>query len=327
MLLRAAAIVAIVASHADLVALPGGAHLLLALVGFNLARFHLTGAPRGHRARRLLRSAARVAVPSVVFLAGVTALTGAYPWATALLVNGLLGPPSWAEPAWHLWFVEALVATLLGVAALVSLPWVDRLDRRWPFWFPIALSIAALTTRYDVLEPRGGDDLHRAHVLFWLVALGWATARATTWRHRLVVSALVLATVPGFFGDPVREAVVAVGVLALVWVPCLRVPAAVARLAGLLAASSLWVYLTHWQVYPHLEQRAPLAAVLASFAVGLAAWWLVGRAGRLPAVVRRRGRARRQAVGPGGAVSASSPRSSTGRAPGTTLTATRVPTS
>ena len=42
----------------------------------------------------------------------------------------------------------------------------------------------------------------------------------------------------------------------------------------MLAASSLFVYLTHWQVYPHLEMDFPLLATLASFAVGIAYWQL-----------------------------------------------------
>ena len=76
----------------------------------------------------------------------------------------------------------------------------------------------------------------------------------------------------GFFGDPVREGLVLGGVVVLVWARRIRVPAPVARLAGTLAGASLFVYLTHWQVYPHLEWKAPLLATLASFAVGIAAW-------------------------------------------------------
>ncbi len=60
------------------------------------------------------------------------------------------------------------------------------------------------------------------------------------------------------------------GLLALLWVPRVRCPERVAQAAGVLASTSLFVYVSHWQVYPHLEHRWPLGAVLASFAVGLA---------------------------------------------------------
>ncbi len=44
--LRALAILAIVATHANLVTIMGGAHLLLAVAGFNFARFQLASVPR-----------------------------------------------------------------------------------------------------------------------------------------------------------------------------------------------------------------------------------------------------------------------------------------
>ncbi len=113
--LRAVAIVAVVGTHANLLTLLGGAHLLLALAGFNLARFALGDVTRRERVRRLLTGAARVVVPAVLWIGGTALLLGAYPWQTALLVNGFLGPPGWTEPAWHHWFVEALVLLVLGV--------------------------------------------------------------------------------------------------------------------------------------------------------------------------------------------------------------------
>ena len=59
-------------------------------------------------------------------------------------------------------------------------------------------------------------------------------------------------------------------------VPRLRVPAALLPLLGTLAASSLFVYLTHWQVYPHLEMDHPMLATLASVAVGVVVWRIHG---------------------------------------------------
>ncbi|WP_121253317.1 AMP-binding protein [Nocardioides ferulae] len=321
-LLRALAIVAIVGTHGNLFVLTGGAHLLLGVTGFNLARFHLTPAARRERARRLVHSAARIAVPACLWIGAVTVLTGQYPWRTVLLLNGVVGPPGWSEPAWHYWFIEALVATLLLVAVLLLVPAFDRAERRWPFGLPVALALAGLLTRYEVVALRDGDVIHRASVVFWLFALGWAAARAGDPRRRLLVSALVVATVPGFFDDPQREAFVAVGLLLLLWLPHLRVPAPVAALSGTLAGASLWTYLTHWQVYPHLEDDVPLLALLLSLAVGVLASRM---AGRVTAGLSRAAAGQRRRAASGGALSATSPESSTGRAPGTTLTATGVP--
>jgi hypothetical protein len=51
------------------------------------------------------------------------------------------------------------------------------------------------------------------------------------------------------------------------------------KVAGVLAASSLYIYLTHWQVYPHLRDL-PLVALAASVGLGIAYAALVNRAWR-----------------------------------------------
>ncbi len=74
----------------------------------------------------------------------------------------------------------------------------------------------------------------------------------------------------GFFGDLWRELFVVAAIVVLVWVPPLRLPARLATIFGILAAASLSIYLTHWQIYPHLEMEYPVLATLSSLAVGLA---------------------------------------------------------
>ena len=76
-MLRAAAILMIVASHVKLFDLQGGAYVLLAVAGYNFARFQLTpGADRIVRLRSIGRSAWRVAAPSVVWITAVLLTIG-----------------------------------------------------------------------------------------------------------------------------------------------------------------------------------------------------------------------------------------------------------
>ena len=271
-LLRALAIVAIVGTHANLLVLAGGAHILLGVAGFNFGRFHLTDAPRRDRVRHLATSIVRVVVPSSLWLGAVAVTTRDIGWTNVLLLNGVLGPRSWTEPQWWYWFIEALVATLLVLTVVMAVPWVDRLERRWSFWLPLGLALGGLLTRYDVVRLFSGDEIHRAHVVFWLFALGWATVKSTTWWQRGLVSLVVVASVPGFFDSAGREAVVVVGMLLLVWLRAVRVPAWLARASGVLAAASLYIYLAHWQIYPHLEDRFPLLATVLSLLGGIAFW-------------------------------------------------------
>ena len=269
-LLRAAAILAIVGSHTELWTLLGGAHVLLAVAGFNFARFHLSGAADASPSRRALRSVRRIALPSIAWIAVAALLTEKYVLTNVLLLNGIVGPDRFG-PTWHYWFLEVLVYLVLGCAALLAVPAVRRAERRWPWGFALGLLALGVASRYaPEWLPTGPDRIHTAHVVFWLFALGWAAARASTTGRRLLLSAVLVVTTHGFFEDVAREALVVGGVLVLLWAGTIRVPRPVAAAASVLAAASLHVYVTHWLVYPHLEVWSPLAATLASVAVGLA---------------------------------------------------------
>ncbi|MHA7209710.1 AMP-binding protein [Arthrobacter sp. MDT1-65] len=265
--LRAVAIICIVAAHVELFTFHT-AHLLFVVAGFNFARFQLTG-DRPARLRRHARSLARIVVPSVAFIAVAYVLTDDYSVANIFLLNGMVGPQE-VTSEWHFWFVEMLVYVLVAVTALLAVPWVDRLERRAPFAFALGLLAVTLLSRYDIVDP----GLPKPLPVFWLFALGWAVARAGDTRRRLLVSALAVLTVPGFFDHPLREATIVVGLLLITWVPALPVPSILRRVTGWLAAASLYIYLTHWLVYPVLLPLHPVLAVVGSLPVGVGYWAL-----------------------------------------------------
>ncbi|WP_149179993.1 AMP-binding protein [Streptomyces sp. TRM49041] len=277
--LRALAIFVIVGSHIPVFHIKGGAHLLLAVAGFNLARFHLTSAGRRARVHHLRRSVARVVVPSVVWIALAYLATDDYRLATVFLFESFLPPREGHLAAF--WFVESLVFVLLTVIALLAVPAVDRLERRFPFGLPMALTALWLVTRYDLLGLREYTHLPSAVVIPWLFALGWAAAKATGVRQQLLVTAAAVVTVPGLFPDePARELFIVAGFALLVWVPTLPSTPLLNRLAGALAGSSLYIYLTHWQVFPRIDQISGWLALLASLAAGVAYARVSARAGR-----------------------------------------------
>ena len=69
-----------------------------------------------------------------------------------------------------------------------------------------------------------------------------------------------------------RELLVLAGLLALFWVPAVRLPHAVARAVAVLAAASMWIYLLHWQVYPWFEDSLPGLATALGLGAGVAGW-------------------------------------------------------
>jgi acyl-CoA synthetase (AMP-forming)/AMP-acid ligase II len=270
--LRAVSIVLIVSTHVGFFSWQGTAHVLMAVAGYNFARFQLSG-ERLARLRRQLASLARVVIPSMAFIGVAYLLTDRYSLANVVLLNAIIGPEA-VTTQWHFWFVEILVYLLAGTILLLAVPWADRAERRFPFLFPLALFGAGLLTRYDLVDP---GVPHTAPAL-WLFALGWAVARARNVRRRLAMSVVTALTVPGFFENANRESTLLVGILLLVWLPSLPVPKGLRRPTVVLASASLHAYLVHWLVYPLLAGISPALAVAASLAAGVGYWALCTRA-------------------------------------------------
>ncbi len=273
-LLRAVAILLVVGSHTELWDVMGGAHTLLVLCGYAMARFALSAPTRRERLFSLGRSVRELVVPAVLVVGASALLFRTYDWPAVLLVNNWLGPDSWALD-WQLWFLESATWTTVALAALVAVPATDRLIARFPFASALVALATTLVVR-EVMHHVPATTLARYSLerTAWLVALGWLIQAARTRQQRWLVTAVVPLSVLGFFGDNrPRELLIIAGALALLWVRHVPVPRPLDRCLALVASASLFIYLTHWHVYPHLERDHQLLAALASLTVGTLAWW------------------------------------------------------
>ncbi|QKE86035.1 AMP-binding protein [Arthrobacter sp. NEB 688] len=275
--LRALAIVLVVGTHTHLFTLQGSANALLVVAGYQLARFQLASDDPRERSRGLLGAALRMAVPTLVVVWAAHFLLGLYAPRNLVLLNWALGAEHLGPP-WRFWFVEALLVALVGIGLLVRLPRVTALDRRHPLLLPVGLSVTAFVAfRLPVLDLPTPRMQGAALVVLHLVLLGWALARATSVGQRLALSALSAAMVMTFSGNPSRDGLTLACVLALLWVPTVRLPGPVVPVARVLASASLFVYVAHWQVLQWtwgLPEHGPVLGLVLGTAAGLAYWWL-----------------------------------------------------
>ena len=271
--LRAAAIVLIVGSHAELFKLWGGAHILLGVAGYNFARFCLTPVSRVERVRRLRNTIGWIAVPSVIWVVIALVITDDYHATNLLLANKFLSPHD-SMTAGRLWFVEVLVWTLIALAAAFLIPAVDRLERRSPFAFAAVLLAVGMALRYDILQLNLGRDAWFTMLAFWFFAAGWAAAKASTTWQRVLVTVVLTVGLYGYFDSTLREAMVLAGLVLLIWLPAISCPAAFTVVAGGIAEASLYTYLTHYQVIELFKGLHPLLGVIASIAVGVVVTYL-----------------------------------------------------
>jgi hypothetical protein len=298
--LRALAIVLIVATHAGLVSLQGSANALLVIAGCHLARFHLAEPDRRARVVRMLRGAGRIAVPSLVVIVGAHVLGGYYETRNLFLLNWVFGEARLGPP-WRFWFVEALLFALVLTAALIAVPALHHLERRFPFGLPLALTVGAFVLLRLPLLPLPVPRMHgSALVVLHLFLLGWTLARATTPRRRQLMTVLVVAMIGTFSFNPARDGLTIAFVLLLMWRPVTRVPAVLVPGIRVIAAASLYIYVIHWQVL-ELVRWVPGVAFVGSLAAGIAYWWCWKQ---LPALPRRRPAQRGVGAAPGPASAA-----------------------
>ena len=273
-LVRSSALVLVVGSHIGTFDVRGGAHLLLGVAGYSFARFHLGTAGRIDRVRAMLAAAGRLALLCLMWLVPLVLLSDEY-GSSVLLVNNLLGPDT-DSPEWRYWFVEALLYVSVGAAAVLAVPAVDRWQRRFPFGLPAGFmgagALAAVLTTAD----SGPASMYTPVAVAWLFCAGWALAAATRTHQQVVVIAAVAATAMLFFNRPDRTAVVVAGLALVAFVAHVRLPRRLAGPVNALAAASLAVYLSHYQVYPLLP-AAPWAGLALSLVVGVMLWTLIQR--------------------------------------------------
>ncbi|SNQ47772.1 AMP-dependent synthetase and ligase [Frankia canadensis] len=266
--LRAVAITLVAANHIGAFHLLGGAHLMLAVSGWTFARFAL--APAGPAARRILRGAARIAIPAMLWIGYRVLVSDDVGWDNLLLVNSYLH----RSPAAGYWYIEVLVQILLVLGAAAAIPAVRRFERRRPFAAAaVVLALALAANQFAQDRDDFPEQFYTAHGAAWLFVLGWLAHRAVTRTRRLAVLALVLLLVPGYFTNLTRDTIVTAGLLAIVLLPTIALPRPAARVAGLLASASLAIYLTHYAIYPALLPHLPPPVVLlVCLAAGTGAW-------------------------------------------------------
>jgi len=185
----------------------------------------------------------------------------------------------------------------VATAALVAVPPLHRLDVRHGFTVALSLVAACAAFRFAWVGLEAGPyTRYTIGGTAFFFFLGLAGARATSLRQRLVVLGAAGVLVPGFFGDVGREALILTGLALLLLVATVPLPRVLMRPVTTLAGASLAVYVTHWQVYPPLEDAGhPWAALVCSLAVGVA-WSAATRPARRRVAGWFRPAARRESV-------------------------------
>jgi hypothetical protein len=277
--IRALAIVMIICTHMGLYRVPGGAHTLLLVLGYNVARFQLSSADTPGRLRKVLGTVARVAVPTVAWIGMQMLLFGGYSLGALFLVNNYFGSAWRRDGRWEYWYFETFVQSIIVIGLLFAIPVVRRAERRAPFEFALGVVAITLLFRFQIIELGDSyNSMFRPHTVACFIALGWAAQRARQIWQGLLVTALLAVTSVGYFDQVDREWRIILLGAALIWLPTIPLPRLAARPISVIAAASMHIFLVHWQVWPVFTPWLDLhLALVATIATGVAVWWSLDR--------------------------------------------------
>lgn len=309
LVLRAIAILLVVIHHQMLWPIPGGSGVMMLLVGFSLARFQ-SGHFLAGRFHPVLKSAIGVLIPYFLIVAAYALAWRTVPWAS-LTLTGNFG---YAQPERHemtpylYWFIEAYAQTLLVFSLVFALPAVRKFATKWLFAFSLVFLGLAIAARFSMplLFGHGKRQIFTLYWVFHICVFGWCVGLADSRGKKLAVVAIAVVAFGylGFWetlwiGTTVKYLTILIALLVLLYMPRVRLPAALNRLVTLIAASAFPIYLLH-RFVPELVMApvndrltAPafdFLAIAGGIAIGMLAGKVLSRLGSLPGILAGRWR-------------------------------------
>lgn len=282
---RALAIYVVVASHFGLSSLLGNTSLMV-VSGLSFAKFQLRAIERSESIRPVLQLMLKLAIPCFLFTVIHQAMHGTLQLKSWLFIDNWLDPhpfKKYESP----YFIDLLLQTWLLAGLPLAIAAVRRFALKRLFAYALALLVVAwsMSVVVPLIWDPGRLWLAVPYMYLWLFAIGWCAAYSATRGEKILTSiafvALNVIDYYGHIGFPVGWYVVLAG-LAVTWFGELpaRLPQVVVNILVAAAASSLFIYLMHYQfaelfaVPFSLLHRAPppLLSVAAGMLGGFLVW-------------------------------------------------------
>ncbi|HKQ11669.1 MAG TPA: AMP-binding protein [Rhizomicrobium sp.] len=252
MLVRMLAILLVVFSHATElntgIAIHGGALVLLMTAGYNSNRFQRDRMLAPGRWQVAGQFLVRLIVPYFMILGVYWAFSDNHVgWRSFTLVTNYWRDPGVAPDSMvHFWFIQALFHCTLILLLLFQIPVVRRYAAQSPWNFALVLVAGATIIKFG--EPLLSGDtngIYRTHAWAYAFALGWMVSEANNSRKKwsAVLATYLLSALAWGFIDT-HSLFLLAAVLAILFVPRIKLWTPLAKTAAFLASATFFIYLT-----------------------------------------------------------------------------------
>lgn len=279
--LRAVAMTLVVAGHLGAFYFPGGSIALFAIAGLNFARFQFPAITMHDSPRPAISALARIVVPTMLYTLAITIYYGFTPSIPITFMYSNLVDMT-LNDGLSFWFIELLAQLVLVMTLLFSWKGLRRAAAANPRRFGFGLLAVSLAARF--VGPLLWDTDHLLnrvpHAFVWLIAFGWCVYFMQSMSERLVLTAVAVGTAPFAFHGSTPKLLGLIGLTLLVWVERVPMVRGVDRVISMVAAASLYIYLTHYEFLAVLEKVGldiPILATAVALAGGVAVAWAADR--------------------------------------------------
>ncbi|MBF7013464.1 AMP-binding protein [Novosphingobium resinovorum] len=251
MLTRAFFMICIVALHLDTFVYSrnwGAAYFLFMLCGYSVMRFQWPEISRTGKVGTIFGTVVSVAIPTLMVTIAMQL------WAGKMEVKPLLLISNWFDPhQYHIayyYFAELYMQLLLVLAALFSFPAIREFLKARPMTFCTVLVAVATVVSWTVERVWDTNYIfHRTPIWYmWTVAVGMLMASARDLQSRMVAMAVVCVAVLVHHGVTSASAYILGGAALLLFGTSIKVPSFVKSMVSEVAGSSMFMYLSHYQV-------------------------------------------------------------------------------
>jgi acyl-CoA synthetase (AMP-forming)/AMP-acid ligase II len=244
---RDLALLAVILLHAIALPIAGGAHVLVMLSGYSLARFQKPNLLSGAVGSMLLTMLAPIVLCYYAILAGVELAAGPVDPEWFLLLGNFDADihPHGITPYWF-------VCLYLQALLLVSLPFAVPAVRHWVGAYPLAAGLLALAglsgaaLLVGLPAELGPIGLRHPLMALQLIALGWSGFHASGPAEKALVTAAAVAVGLTFISAGTTVPVLVAGAMAaILWIDSVPLPRSLGRAAMYVGKQSMFLYLAH----------------------------------------------------------------------------------
>lgn len=291
-LVRAVSIVLVVLGHLYGINIKCTTLVLLLVAGYSLGKYQLKSLTNENQTVSFGSTLLKIALPTILVTSVIQLIKGQLHFPTLLLVSNIVDPTF--DYRSNFWFVYLLIQCLVLMMVLFWFKPVKKLFIQNKFNFSISAALIgiaiSLLGSFNLNKGYPWNDL--PHMRIWLIFIGMAIAYAVSQKQKIVVALIMTVSIMGtWFAGDIFKWFPRVGflspwnngdfipwfpvaaVLMMVFLPVIKLPFVLSRMIGLLATSSLFIYLTHLQLALALNKLdffpKGIEVIIASILVGI----------------------------------------------------------